>query len=421
VTGVMHAWIDATAGIAGDMLLGALTDAGAELGPIQQAVDAVIPGSVTLLKSEVTRAGQRATKVDVRVNVAQHHHRRWPDIRDMLTAASPLADAVRDLALSVFTALAEAEARVHGIPADRVHFHEVGALDSIADIVGVCAALDQLRIDSISASPVSVGSGRTHADHGDLPIPVPAVLQLAMGWQVQAGGIGELTTPTGMALVAVLADNCETLPPLTIRRSGAGAGSKDITGRPNITRVIIGEPHAAAHDHAQETALLLEANIDDLDPRLWPGILNRILDAGAVDAWLTPILMKKGRPAHTLGVLARHQHAPMLRDVMFSETTTIGVRETTVNRTALPRAWVGLLIDGHQVAVKIAHRDGVIVRVTPEFDEVAALAGLRNRPTKDVLDEVAATAAARGLIVGGVVPPAARSSRAHPIERTTPR
>jgi uncharacterized protein (DUF111 family) len=196
-----------------------------------------------------------------------------------------------------------------------------------------------------------------------------------------------------------------------VRSSGAGAGASDIAGRPNITRVIIGEPHAAATSDTPEIALLLEANIDDIDPRLWPGILTRILDAGAADAWLTPILMKKGRPAHTLAVLVRSQLAGALRDVIFTETTTIGIRETPVNRTALPRAWVTLTIDGHPVAVKIAHRDGVIVRVTPEFDEVAALAANVSRPTKDVLDEVAAAAATHGLLVGGAVPATAQSSR----------
>ena len=167
MTGSLHAWIDATAGIAGDMLLGALTDAGADLRQVQQAVDAVIPGSVTLLRTEVTRAGQRAIKIDVRVNVAQHHHRHWPDIRDLLSPATPLADAVRSRALAVFTALADAEARVHGIPADQVHFHEVGALDSIADIVGVAAALESLAVTSISVGPIAVGSGRARMAHGN--------------------------------------------------------------------------------------------------------------------------------------------------------------------------------------------------------------------------------------------------------------
>jgi uncharacterized protein (DUF111 family) len=195
--GTVHGWIDATAGIAGDMLLGALADAGADLPKIQQAIDAVIPGSVTLAETQVTRAGQRATKVDVRVNVTQHHHRRWRDIRDLLIRAGPLAEAVRSQALAAFTALADAEAHVHGIAVDQVHLHEVGALDSIADIVGVCAALRYLHIGSISPSPGSVGSGRTHAAHGDLPVPVPAVLRLARGWQVQAGGTGDSPHPPG--------------------------------------------------------------------------------------------------------------------------------------------------------------------------------------------------------------------------------
>ena len=231
-----HAWIDASAGVAGDMLLGALIDAGADLAVVQQAVDAVIADSVRLISTSVTRAGQHANRISVEVLAHDVPVREWKAIEDLLTTAD-LAAPVRDRALGTFGRLAAAEGKIHQMPQDQVHFHEVGALDAIADIVGVAAALHSLEIDSISASAIAVGSGRSRGAHGDLGVPVPAVVELAAGWKLFAGGSGELTTPTGMALVSALAERCENLPLLTLEASGAGAGSRDTPGRPNLTRV----------------------------------------------------------------------------------------------------------------------------------------------------------------------------------------
>jgi uncharacterized protein (TIGR00299 family) protein len=398
-----HAWIDASAGVAGDMLLGALLDAGAQLSGIQRAVDLVIPGSVRLDRTQVDRAGQRATKVDVAVLVDDPPHRRWADLR-ILLAGGDLDPAIRDRVLAVFAHLADAEARVHGIPADDVHFHEVGALDSIADVVGVCAAIDDLGITGITAGSVAVGSGRITTAHGDIAVPVPAVAQLAIGWQVSTGGRGELTTPTGMALVTTLATACEPLPPMTLHAIGIGAGSKDFPDRPNVTRVLIGSP--TAPDAGTESGLVLETNIDDMDPRLWPGVLTALLADGAADAWLTPILMKKGRPAHTLSVLCRPAQGRLLRASIFALTSTIGIREHRVDRDVLARSWVDLPVAGSTVAIKIAHRDGRIVRATPEFDTVQAAAQDSRRPTAEVLDAAVAAAHRAGLVVGGPLPAA---------------
>src|SRR5664279_4727952 len=195
------------------------------------------------------------------------------------------------------------------------------------------------------------------------------------GWRVHAGGTGELTTPTGMALIAALGDTSEDLPPLTIQRTGVGAGTKDTHQRPNITRVVIGQPAPRPTGEAGDAAVLLETNVDDLDPRLWPGVLSRILTAGAADAWQVPIVMKKGRPAHILAVLAHPHQAEPLRDTIFAETSTMGIRETTLRKSALPRCWVDVSIDdGSTVPIKLAHRDGSIIQATPEFDFVAELA-----------------------------------------------
>ena len=410
MNGRRHAWIDASAGVAGDMLLGALIDAGADLAVVQQAVDAVIADSVRLFATPVTRAGQHANRVSVEVIAQDVPVRDWKTIEDLIVTAD-LAAPVRDRALASFGRLAEAEGRVHDVPAERVHFHEVGALDSIADVVGVAAALHSLEIDSISASAVAVGSGRSRGAHGDMGVPVPAVVELAAGWKLFAGGSGELTTPTGMALVSTMAERCEDLPLLILEASGAGAGSRDTPGRPNLTRVLIGERVTHPDDHLSEADVLIEANVDDLDPRLWPGVLTSLIRAGAADAWLVPIIMKKGRPAHTVSVLARPDQAAYLRYLLLTLTSSIGVRETTVRKTALPRGWVDLIVAGSCISIKIAHRHGTIWQVTPEFDDLERAADEQDLSPITVLEQAMAAALAAGLVTGAPIPNGLRTSR----------
>jgi hypothetical protein len=408
VTDDRHAWIDASAGVAGDMLLGALLDAGADLRAIQHAVDTVVPGAVRLSSTVVSRAGLRAVHVEVEPLIADLPRRTWPTIRDLLAGAG-LPERIRDRATAVFARLADAEAHVHGIPERDVHFHEVGALDSIADVVGVCAALEDLGVVALSAGEVAVGSGRTRSAHGDLPIPVPAVAQLARGWRVRAGGAGELATPTGMAAIRALAARCEDLPPMQVASVGVGAGSRDTAGRANVVRIVLGATAPAGPPGSPaEPAVLLEANVDDLDPRLWPEILAGLLRCGAADAWLVPIVMKKGRPAHTLSVLCHPGRTEILRARIFRDTSTLGVREGAMRKYALPRAFVDVDVAGGTVAVKVGHRGGVIVQVMPEFGDVAALARRLDRPERQVLAEAAAAAAAAGLVVGAVLPGNAR-------------
>jgi uncharacterized protein (TIGR00299 family) protein len=411
------AWIDATAGVAGDMLLGALIDAGASLTAVQAAVDAVAPDTVRISSEQVTRAGLRATRARVELLAADPPHRTWRDIRALIEQAPPTqtqtpdarADAlpgpVRTAALAVFARLAGAEARVHGIAPEDVHFHEVGAWDAIADVVGVCAALHDLGVDGITASPVAVGSGRVRAAHGDLPVPVPAVAELAADWQVFAGGRGELATPTGMALVTALARECGPLPPLHLEVTGTGAGSRDTPGRPNVVRVLLGTaPAPGADTGSPGEAVVLEATIDDLDPRLWPGVLSALLAAGASDAWLVPVLMKKGRPAHTLCVLAPPERAQALREEVFRHTSTLGVREYPVRKTALARSWAEIDVLGARLRVKLGHRAGTIVQATPEFEDAARLAAELALPVRTVLAAATHSAAAAGLTPGAPLP-----------------
>jgi len=399
-----HAWVDASAGVAGDMLLGALVDAGADLAQVQTSVDAVVPGAVRLVARPVLRAGQSGTKVDVEVLTDDLPHRHWREIRAMVTDAD-LPERTRTRVLATFGRLADAEARVHGTSPEEVHFHEVGALDSIADVVGVCTALELLDVTTVSAGPVAVGSGRIRTAHGDIGVPVPAVVQLSTGKRVLAGGRGELATPTGMALVVALSERDEDLPPLVVDGSGAGAGTKDFPDRPNLTRVLLGTPAAAAAPAGDgDPVVVLEANVDDLDPRLWPGVLDRLLGGGALDAWLVPILMKKGRPAHTLTVLASPHRVPALRELVFAETSTLGVRASDWTRTALPRGWVDVLVGDAPVAVKVGHRDGRVVRATPEFDAVQRVADLTGRPVADVLAAAVTAASTAGLVPGAALP-----------------
>ena len=404
-----HLWVDASAGVAGDMLLGALLDAGASLAAVQRAVDAVVASSVSVEVASVTRAGMRATKAEVRMLVDDPPHRDWRTIRRMLADAD-LDDRVRRDATRVFAALADAEARAHGIDAEDVHFHEVGALDSIADVVGVCAALADLGVDAVSAGEVAVGSGSVRMAHGRIAVPGPAVVELSRGWRVRAGGEGELTTPTGMALVTTLGDTCEDLPTMTLDGAGTGAGTRDVAGRPNVTRVLLGERTDAAASSASEgtPAVVLEANVDDLDPRLWPGVLAALMAAGAQDAWLVPVLMKKGRPAHTLHVLCAPDAAPRLREVVFAQTSTIGVRQAATAKFMLPRTWVDVQVDDHPVPVKISHDGGVIITATPEFDAVATVARATGRSELAVMAAAVTAAAAAGLVPGASVPDVAQ-------------
>jgi hypothetical protein len=380
-------WLDLAAGASGDMLLGALVDAGVPLEVPAAAVAALPVEAVTLSVEPVTRHGLGATRVHVHAPPSDVH-RTWADVRSILAAAA-LSPAVRNGALAVFERLAVAEGRVHRVPADQVHFHEVGALDALADVVGVVAGFEHLRLDRLAASPVALGSGSARGAHGVVPVPGPAVLELLAGVPVVAGPVpAEMCTPTGAALLAARVQEWTTLPPMRVQRVGSGAGGRDPVELPNVVRLVLGDPV----DQVPTTGVLLEANVDDLDPRLWPGVLGELLAAGAADAWLTPILMKKGRPAHTLSVLCHPAAQATVQDVVVSATTTIGMRVLPVQKVALDRTEDTVEVLGGRVGVKVARSGGRVVNVSVEFEDVAALAGSLQLPVKEVLR--AATAAA---------------------------
>lgn len=400
----MIGWLDAQAGASGDMLLGVLVDASVPLGVLQAALDPLELGLV-LTARPVTRASLGATKVDVTAGgrpadegadraatprdvrpPAPEASRTWADVRALL---GRLEDPVRAGAMAVFGRLAQAEAGVHRVPVDEVHFHEVGALDALGDVVGVVAGFAHLGLSRLTCSTVSLGSGTTRGAHGPLPVPAPAVLTLLTGAPVVAGSSPyESTTPTGAALLAELVDGWGPLPDLVVARTGLGAGGRDPAEVANVLRLVLGEPGGPVG-----SALLLETNVDDLDPRLWPAALAALLEVGASDAWLTPVLMKKGRPAHTLSVLCPTDRGEAVRRVVFTHTSSIGLREQVVVKHALARTESVVTVHGHDVRVKTAWLDGAPVNRNPEWEDVAAAATATGLSPKAVL--AAAVAAAQ--------------------------
>ncbi|MGZ4605786.1 MAG: nickel pincer cofactor biosynthesis protein LarC [Blastococcus sp.] len=383
----MIGWLDLSAGASGDMLLGALVDAGVPLEVPAAAIAALPVEQIRLVTEQTTRHGLGATRVHVHAPPSSEH-RTWADVRGLLADAD-LAPAVRDGALAAFERLAVAEGAVHRVSPDEVHFHEVGALDALADVVGVVAGFEHLGLTRLSASPVALGSGSARGAHGVVPIPGPAVLELLRGVPVVAGPVpAEMCTPTGAALIAARVDEWTTLPAMRVQRVGVGAGGRDPDELPNVVRLVLGEtgPNSPAQP------VVLETNVDDLDPRLWPGVLDTLFAAGASDAWLTPILMKKGRPAHTLSVLCHPDAVAAVQAAVFATTSTIGLRVVPVGKVALERVSASVEVLGARVGVKVAVDGGRVVNVSVEYEDVAALAGTLGMPVKEALR--AATAAA---------------------------
>jgi uncharacterized protein (TIGR00299 family) protein len=373
-------WLDLSSGVSGDMLLGALVDSGVPIELMQAELDRFqLP--ISLRAEQVSRGGLAATHVQVIAEEPDPVPRRLADVRALLARLSP---RIAEAANGTFELLARAEAKVHGIRMDDVHFHEVGALDALADVAGVCAGFASLQLTALTAGPIALGGGSVATAHGRLPVPGPAVLELLRdsGAAVSGGGDLELCTPTGAALVTSITTGYGPLPPLQISATGSGAGSRETPGRANMVRLVLGDAIAPA----PTVAVIIAANVDDLDPRAWPHVLEALFAAGADDAWLTPILMKKGRPAHTVSALVSADHADAIRAVLFRQTTTLGVRETPASKTALAREFRSVTVDGQIIAVKIGRdADGQPVNSMPEWDDVVRAAAALGQPVKRVL------------------------------------
>lgn len=366
--GAPVAFIDATAGIAGDMLLGALVDAGAPMDSVRDAVTSLgVPGlDVELQRGR--RAGLACARIHVSAPREPDRERRLADVLGLIDAAR-LSPAGRDCAQRVFRLLARAEGDVHGRPADEVHFHEVGAFDALADVVGVTAALDDLGLlaagSTVRCSSLAAGSGTVATAHGRLPVPAPAVLALAVGASLELGGgqlAGERTTPTGAAVLAAVAEP-GPMPDMRVQAVGVGGGTRDTPDRPNVTRVILGAAVGPQQERA-EGVLVIEATVDDLDPQLWPSVLDAVRTAGAWDCWTTPMIARHGRPGQVLSALC----APAVRDAVvqavFVHSSTLGVRWSPWVRAVAPRHSVRVDVGPpdrrRPVTVKIANvADGV--------------------------------------------------------------
>jgi uncharacterized protein (TIGR00299 family) protein len=370
-------YIDAFSGLAGDMLVGAFADAGADCDAISSALASLATGgSVTW--DRVQRRGMAAYKFRVSVDEPQKH-RHLSGILKMIHAA-PLPDTVKASSERVFQVLAEAEAAVHGVPVERVHFHEVGAVDSICDIVGACLAVNLLGIERIYCSPVNVGSGTVNTEHGVLPVPAPATARLLQNRPVYSRGPAmELTTPTGAAFVTALAESFGAMPPMRISAIGYGAGDRDFREQANVVRVMVGEPSGAAES---TTVSLIEANIDDASPQVIAYAIDRLLEAGALDAIVIPAQMKKGRPGVLLQIVASPEKQEELVAVLFRETTTLGVRFHSAERRVQPRTWVEVQTSHGMIRMKTAPTG-----FAPEYEDARRIAAESGLPLKQILAE----------------------------------
>jgi uncharacterized protein (TIGR00299 family) protein len=446
------AYLDCFSGISGDMFLGALIDAGVSPRLFEQAVEALAIGA-KLEISRVNRSGITATKVDVIVNGKKdsprltgeapvrlppagrslragsaphapaphtpaphghshtddherehgHHHR--PDakhgrglkqIQQIIEAAPDISGSPKRTAIAIFEKLGAAEAKIHNIAIEKIHFHEVGAADAMVDIVCAAVGAEALSVDEFICSPLNVGGGTVTCAHGTFPVPAPATVELLRGAPVYSSGIeAELVTPTGAAIVATLVKQFQPFPSMKIEKTGYGAGTLDLAGHANVLRITLGEAveertaarsiHATSTD--EETVIVLEANLDDLNPQVFGYVMDRLLEAGALDVFATPVQMKKNRPGTLLTVLAKPEQAASLEEIIFAETTTLGIRRREESRSVLSRKWATVPTRFGDVRIKIASLNGTVRNFSPEYEDCRRVAAEHHVPLKVVMQE----------------------------------
>lgn len=389
----MHLHFDCFSGISGDMTLGALVDVGLSPRALRQGLKALPVSGYRLKVSKVHRGAIHATKVDVIISKVAEKHRSWPQIQRLLST-SRLPPPVKKQALSVFECLATAEGKVHGQDPATVSFHEVGAIDALVDIVGGLLGCHDLGVKTFSATPVNVGSGTINGTHGVLPVPGPAVAELAKGYPIYSQGPAmELTTPTGMALLTTLTQTFDRLPPMVPGSVGYGAGTANPPDWPNVLRVFLTTPALTpsplpgGEGFLADQVIQLETNIDDMNPQLYDAVMERLFENGALDVSLTPTIMKRNRPGIILTVLAQPEHAGMLTQLLFRETTTLGVRSRLVSRTTLSRSMHTIRLPQGPVRVKTVHV-GKTVTHRPEFQDCQAIAQKTGTPVQEVIERV---------------------------------
>lgn len=371
-------YLDAFSGISGDMLVGALADAGADAPALVEALSSLAPGAEIRFEKTV-RCGIGSTKFHVSGG-DNKRHRHLPHILGMIEQ-SALPDRVKRDSSTVFRRLGEVEAAVHQVPIEKVHFHEVGAIDSIADIVGACLGIHMLGVEAVYCSPVNVGSGTVDTEHGTLPVPAPATASLLAGKPVYARGPSvELTTPTGAAIAVTLSESFSALPPMKISAIGYGAGVRDFKEQANVLRVLIGEPTGAVE---AATVSVIEANVDDVTPQVLGYTLERLLESGALDVSFCPVFMKKNRPGTLIRVIARPEDRERLSQILFAETTTLGVRIFAAERRVQSRRMVEVETSYGKVRVKVGESGAY----APEYEDCRMLAREAGVPLKQVLAE----------------------------------
>ncbi len=409
------AYLDCFSGISGDMFLGALVDAGVSAGLLEQTVSSLGIGA-RLEISRVNRSGISATKINVHTgaeakslardtginhehsrshdhshthdhhhthdeSAIEHHHRGLKEIRGIIQQAGISNDA-KNLAVSMFEALGAAEAKIHNSDIEKIHFHEVGAVDAIVDIVCAAVGAQSLGIDEFIGSPLNVGSGMVQCAHGNFPVPAPATLELLKDAPVYSSGIqAELVTPTGAVIVRTLANRFAAFPEMKVQKIGYGAGTRDFAGHANVLRLIMGD----AVVNTRETVTVLEANIDDLNPQLVGYAMERAFSGGALDAFVIPVQMKKNRPGMLLTILCRNEDAPQLTEMIFSETSTLGVRRRTEERVTLTREWVDVTTEFGDVRIKVGRSSGIIMNFAAEYEDCKKIAIEKHVPLKRVM------------------------------------
>jgi pyridinium-3,5-bisthiocarboxylic acid mononucleotide nickel chelatase len=426
------AYLDCFSGISGDMFLGALVDAGVPPGLLEETVAELAVGA-RLEISRVVRSAISATKVDVHageekdlpreeywakqtVARTQHAHghshphshghshdhkhslavestsaphprtRGLEEIREIIHRTN-LNQSAKESAIKIFEALGAAEAKIHDVSIEKVHFHEVGAVDAMVDIVCAAVGAQALGVDEFVCSPLNVGGGTVKCAHGTFPVPAPATVELLKGAPVYSSGVqAELVTPTGAAIVKTLADRFASFPEMTIDRAGYGAGWRDFPGYPNVLRLTLGEAGLAAKA-VSETVTVLEANLDDLNPQVFGYVFDRLFEEGALDAFAVPVQMKKNRPGTLLTVLCDAEHAGKLTQIIFQETTTLGVRSRADTRRCLTRRWEKVRTQWGDVRIKIASMNGSVTNFSPEYEDCRKIATGQHVPLKTVMQE----------------------------------
>ena len=384
------AYFDCFSGISGDMTLGALLDAGVSIEHLRAELQLLNLPGWELSAEKVWKNGMAATYAKVRAQDTSSH-RSLSTILGLIEN-SALSTGVKNRASAIFSKLGEAEAAVHDVRLEKIHFHEVGAIDAIIDIVGACIGFAALGIESFACSPLNVGGGTAKMAHGVLPVPAPATARLLLGKPTYSNGIQkELVTPTGAAIVATLCSNFGPQPPMTVSAIGYGAGTVDLEGQPNVLRLMVGEAAEKRPAADSETIRVLEANLDDMNPQIYGYFLEKALAAGALDVFSTPVQMKKNRPGMLVTVLCKPEDESKFHEMFFAETTTLGVRCSTAERRVLARQWETVHTSFGDVRIKVARLNGHIRQASPEFEDCRKLAEVKNVPLQRVMDEAMRT------------------------------